>query len=79
MLVCSDGAPFLLGLPAAMASLGWAGGLTVLLVGFLCILHSATRLVSLHEFEGKRRNRYRELAQAVFGGWRPCACCPPAA
>lgn len=68
MLVCADGAPFLLGLPAAMARLGWAGGSAVLLAGFLCILHAATRIVMLHEHGGKRHNRYRELAQAVFGG-----------
>ncbi|KAL4421336.1 hypothetical protein ABPG75_010627 [Micractinium tetrahymenae] len=67
MLVCADGAPFLLGLPAAMARLGWAGGLAVLVAGFLCILHAATRLVMLHEHGGKRHNRYRELAQAVLG------------
>lgn len=71
MLVCADGAPFLLGLPAAMARLGWGGGLAVLLTGFLCILHSATRIVMLHEHGGKRHNRYRELAQAVYGG---CCC-----
>lgn len=68
MLVCADGAPFLLGLPAAMANLGWAGGLTVLLLGYLGIMHAATRLVRLHEHGGRRHNRYRELAQAVFGG-----------
>ncbi|PSC77053.1 Lysine histidine transporter 1 [Micractinium conductrix] len=67
MLVCADGAPFLLGLPAAMARLGWGGGLVVLLAGFLCIMHAATRLVILHEHGGKRHNRYRELAQAVLG------------
>ncbi|KAL4424863.1 hypothetical protein ABPG77_011113 [Micractinium sp. CCAP 211/92] len=67
MLVCADGAPFLLGLPAAMARLGWAGGSAVLLAGFLCILHAATHIVMLHEHGGKRHNRYRELAQAVFG------------
>ena len=68
MLVCADGAPFLLGLPAAMTRLGWPGGLAVLLAGFLCILHAATRIVMLHEHGGKRHNRYRELAQAVLGG-----------
>ena len=68
MLVCADGAPFLLRLPAAMARLGWGGGLVVLLAGFLCIMHAATRLVILHEHGGKRHNRYRELAQAVLGG-----------
>lgn len=67
MLVCADGAPFLLGLPAAMARLGWAGGLAALAVAFACILHSATRLVRLHEHGGRRRNRYRELAQTVLG------------
>lgn len=67
MLVCADGAPFLLGLPSAMARLGWVGGITVLVVAFACILHSATRLVRLHEHGGKRHNRYRELAQAVLG------------
>ena len=67
MLVCADGAPFLLGLPAAMARLGWAAGLTVLAVAFGCILLAATRLVRLHEHGGKRHNRYRELAQVVLG------------
>lgn len=67
MLVCADGAPFLLGLPAAMARLGWAGGTTGLAIAFACILHSATRLVRLHEHGSKRHNRYRELAQAVLG------------
>jgi hypothetical protein len=61
MLVCADGAPFLLGLPAAMAKLGWAGGLAALLTGFLCILWAATRLVTLHEHEGRRHNRYTEV------------------
>ena len=67
MLVCADGAPFLLGLPAAMTRLGWAGGLTVLALGFACILHAATRLVMLHEHGGRRHNRYLELGQAVLG------------
>lgn len=74
MLVCADGAPFLLGLPAAVARLGWAGGMTVLAIAFACILHSATRLVRLHEQGGKRHNRYRELAQAVLGEPREGAC-----
>lgn len=70
MLVCADGAPFLLGLPAALARLGWAGGLAVLLAGFLCILHAATRVVMLHEHGGHRRKSLRELAQSVYGGCR---------
>ena len=65
--MCADGAPFLLSLPAAVAKLGWPGGLLVLSVGFGAILHSATCLVRLHEHQGRRHNRYRELAQAVFG------------
>lgn len=67
MLVCADGAPYLLGLPAAMARLGWPAGIAALLVGLLCILHSATCLVGLHEHGGRRHNRYRDLAQAVWG------------
>eukprot|EP00887_Chlorella_sp_A99_P002263 scaffold10.g2263.t1 len=67
MLVCADGAPFLLGLPGAMARLGWAGGLVALLGGFACILHSATRLVMLHELNGKRHTHLAELTREVFG------------
>lgn len=81
MLVCADGAPFLLGLPAAMARLGWAGGLLVLLAGILCILHAATRVVMLHEHGGRRRRSLLELAQAVYGGWVLAmwvlGCCQP--
>ena len=67
MLVCANGAPFLLGLPAAMASLGWVGGLSVLCFGFVCIQFCATRLVSLHEHQGKRHRSYRDLARGVLG------------
>ena len=45
----------------------------LIVVGFACILHATTRLVKLYEHGGKQHDRYRELAQAVFGA---CGCLP---
>lgn len=66
-LVCANGAPFLLGMPAAFAALGWGGGMAVVVIGFAASLHAALRLVGLHEHGGQRRHRYQDLAQAVLG------------
>lgn len=66
-LVATVGAPFLLSLPASFAALGWAGGTCTVVVSYLAVLWSATRLAHLHELGGVRRTRYRDLGVAVLG------------
>ena len=57
----------MLGLPAATARLGWAGGLSVLCIAYLAVLYTASITTRLHLYKGNRHTRYRELGQAVFG------------
>jgi amino acid permease len=56
-----------LGLPQAISFLGWPGGMVVLVLSWVISLYTLHQLVALHEFEGKRFNRYHELGQYAFG------------
>ncbi|CAK0779930.1 hypothetical protein CVIRNUC_004892 [Coccomyxa viridis] len=56
-----------LGLPSAMSYLGWPGGIIVLVLSWVISLYTLWQLCVLHEIDGKRFNRYHELAQHAFG------------
>ena len=73
MLATSTAQPTLLALPFAMASLGWAGGLVVLLVSGAVTVYCNILLARLFEFGGRRNTRYRDLAKRTMGGWIPGA------
>ena len=45
----------------------WAGGMVVLVLSWVISLYTLHQLVALHEFNGKRFNRYHELGQYAFG------------
>ena len=69
LLATSTAQPTLLALPFAMASLGWAGGLAVLLVSGAVTVLCNILLAGLFEYGGRRNTRYRDLAKRVMGGW----------
>ncbi|KAK8549427.1 hypothetical protein V6N13_027180 [Hibiscus sabdariffa] len=50
-----------------MVPLGWVGGVVGLLLATAISLHANMLVAKLHEFEGKRHIRYRELAAQVYG------------
>ena len=57
-----------LGLPYAFSYLGWTGGLLFLGLCFMTSLYTSYLLAALHEGpDGTRRNRYKDLGQAVLG------------
>lgn len=56
-----------LGLPEAISYLGWAGGTVTLVLSWVVSLYTLHQLVALHEYKGKRFNRYHELGQYAFG------------
>ena len=61
-----------LGLPSTFATLGWAGGLIVLVGSLGISWYTFGLLTHLHEGENedgsvKRHNRYHELCQAAYG------------
>ncbi|KAI3463082.1 hypothetical protein Pfo_019745 [Paulownia fortunei] len=57
-----------LGLPYAMAELGWGPGVTVLVISWIITLYSLWQMVEMHELvPGKRFDRYHELGQHAFG------------
>ncbi|KAK4767607.1 hypothetical protein SAY86_015357 [Trapa natans] len=57
-----------LGLPYAMAELGWGPGVTALLMSWAITLFTLWQMVQMHEMvPGKRFDRYHELGQHAFG------------
>ncbi|XP_030450140.1 lysine histidine transporter 1-like [Syzygium oleosum] len=58
----------MLGLPYAMAALGWGPGVAVLVLSWIITLYTLWQMVEMHEMiPGKRFDRYHELAQHAFG------------
>ncbi|CAN4082318.1 unnamed protein product [Withania somnifera] len=57
-----------LGLPYAMAELGWGPGVAVMSVSWVITLYTPWQIVEMHEMvPGKRFDRYLELGQHAFG------------
>ncbi|CAL5185683.1 unnamed protein product [Lathyrus oleraceus] len=57
-----------LGLPYAMSQLGWAPGVTLLILSWIITLYTLWQMVEMHEMvPGKRFDRYHELGQQAFG------------
>ena len=57
-----------LGLPYAFSYLGWAAGFLFLGLCFMTSLYTSYLLAALHEGpDSTRRNRYKDLGQAVLG------------
>ncbi|XP_058773281.1 lysine histidine transporter 1-like [Vicia villosa] len=57
-----------LGLPYAMAYLGWGPGVTLLILSWIITLYTLWQMVEMHEMiPGKRFDRYHELGQQAFG------------
>ncbi|KAL8193561.1 hypothetical protein R6Q57_026696 [Mikania cordata] len=57
-----------LGLPHALAQLGWGPGLAVLFTSWIVTLYTLWQMVEMHEIvPGKRFDRYHELGQHAFG------------
>ena len=54
-------------LPFAFACMGWGPGLVALLMGIVVTYYASILLASLHEFNGVRYVRYRDLATAICG------------
>ncbi|KAF7849271.1 hypothetical protein BT93_L1025 [Corymbia citriodora subsp. variegata] len=58
----------MLGLPYAMAELGWGPGVAVLVLSWIITLYTLWLMVEMHEMvPGRRFDRYNELAQYAFG------------
>lgn len=57
-----------LGLPYAMAQLGWGPGVAILVLSWIITLYTLWQMVEMHEMvPGKRFDRYHELGQYAFG------------
>ncbi|KAK9925460.1 hypothetical protein M0R45_033784 [Rubus argutus] len=57
-----------LGLPYAMAELGWGPGIVILVLSWIITLYTLWQMVEMHEMvPGKRFDRYHELGQYAFG------------
>ena len=56
-----------LGLPFAFSYLGWAVGILFLILCALSSLYTGWQLASMHELDGKRLGRYRDLGVHVLG------------
>ncbi|XP_059670007.1 lysine histidine transporter 1-like [Cornus florida] len=57
-----------LGLPYAMAELGWGPGVAIMVVSWIVTLYTLWQMVEMHEMvPGKRFDRYHELGQQAFG------------
>ncbi|KAI8541362.1 hypothetical protein RHMOL_Rhmol08G0054400 [Rhododendron molle] len=57
-----------LGLPYAMAELGWGPGVAVLVISWVVTLYTLWQMVEMHEMvPGRRFDRYHELGQYAFG------------
>ncbi|KAI3427937.1 hypothetical protein D9Q98_006327 [Chlorella vulgaris] len=67
LLVTATAQPALLGLPLAVSALGWAGGITVLVLGGCYTLYCNLLLASLHDYGGARQRQYRQLAKNIMG------------
>ncbi|XP_030450284.1 lysine histidine transporter 1-like isoform X1 [Syzygium oleosum] len=57
-----------LGLPYAMAELGWGPGVAVMVLSWIITLYTLWQMVEMHEMvPGRRFDRYHELGQYAFG------------
>ncbi|KAL3526325.1 hypothetical protein ACH5RR_010981 [Cinchona calisaya] len=57
-----------LGLPYAIAELGWGPGVAVMVISWIITLYTLWQMVEMHEMvPGKRFDRYHELGQYAFG------------
>ncbi|XP_050381427.1 lysine histidine transporter 1 [Argentina anserina] len=57
-----------LGLPYAMAELGWGPGIAIMVLSWIITLYTLWQMVEMHEMvPGKRFDRYHELGQHAFG------------
>lgn len=56
-------------LPFAFANLGWPGGMVLLVMGIAVTWYTSILISSLHEFNGVRYVRYRDLGRAIGGKW----------
>ncbi|XVF85179.1 hypothetical protein PTKIN_Ptkin17bG0097800 [Pterospermum kingtungense] len=57
-----------LGLPYAMAELGWGPGVTIMTLSWIITVYTLWQMVEMHEMvPGKRFDRYHELGQHAFG------------
>ncbi|XP_044504083.1 lysine histidine transporter 1-like [Mangifera indica] len=57
-----------LGLPYAMANLGWGPGVVILVLSWIITLYTLLQMVEMHEMvPGRRFNRYHELGQYALG------------
>ncbi|KAK4835085.1 hypothetical protein QYF36_005030 [Acer negundo] len=57
-----------LGLPYAMAQLGWGPGVAILVLSWVITLYTLWQMVEMHEMvPGRRFDRYHELGQYAFG------------
>lgn len=66
-----------LGLPYAFSYLGWVAGPLFLALAAGTSYYTSFQLAGMHEREGKRHNRYRDLGVAVLGhGWGRWAIVP---
>ncbi|XVF85178.1 hypothetical protein PTKIN_Ptkin17bG0097700 [Pterospermum kingtungense] len=58
----------ILGLPYAMAELGWGPGVTIMILSWVITVYTLWQMVEMHEMvPGKRFDRYHELGQHAFG------------
>lgn len=60
--------------PHAMASLTWAGGVTTSVLAFCISYYTLYLMLEMHERDGRRCNRYRELGKLAFGRRCILAC-----
>lgn len=56
-------------LPFAFAGLGWAPGMVALMMGIIVTWYASVLLASLHEWNGVRYVRYRDIATSISGKW----------
>ena len=56
-----------LGLPNTLVYLTWKAGIAAHLIFYFTSLFSIWCLCDMHEIQGKRFNRYHEMAQYAFG------------
>ncbi|ESW20615.1 hypothetical protein PHAVU_005G001700 [Phaseolus vulgaris] len=56
-----------LGLPYALAQLGWVPGIVMLVISWLLTFYTLWQLVEMHEMDGKRFDRYFEMGEHVYG------------
>ncbi|KAL4860241.1 GABA transporter 1 [Chlorella vulgaris] len=56
-------------LPFAFAGLGWGPGMVALVMGIAVTWYASVLLSSLHEWNGVRYVRYRDVATSISGKW----------